>query len=146
MDNQILRKVQLTQLEIAKEFKRICEENNLIYMMESGTLLGAVRHKGFIPWDDDLDMSMPRDDYEKFLSIANEIIDPKYEIVNWREESAYAHPFCKIIKKNTVYKEEKDGAKDSKNGIYIDIFPYDVYPDDLKKGYIKVEHSCLLEH
>ena len=73
MDRETLRKVQLAQLEIAKEFKRICDENQLQYFMDSGTLLGAVRHKGFIPWDDDMDFGMMRDQYEKLLSVAPDI-------------------------------------------------------------------------
>ena len=72
MDNETLRKVQLAQLEIAKEIKRVCDENNIKYFLDSGTLLGAVLHKGFIPWDDDMDIGMLRDEYEKFLQIAPE--------------------------------------------------------------------------
>ena len=72
MEKDVLRKVQLTQLEIAKEIRRVCEENDIPYFLCDGTLLGAVRHGGFIPWDDDMDLGMLRKDYEKFCRIAPE--------------------------------------------------------------------------
>lgn len=77
MTNEELRRVQLTQLEIAKEIKRICDKYQLKYIIDFGSLLGAVRHKGFIPWDDDMDMSMPRADYEKFLDVAQKELGDK---------------------------------------------------------------------
>ena len=69
MEQELLRRVQLTLLEIAVEIKRVCEENDIRYFLSDGTLLGAVRHQGFIPWDDDMDMGMLRADYEKFCRI-----------------------------------------------------------------------------
>ena len=72
MERELLRKVQLTQLEIAKEIRRVCEENDIPYFLTCGTLLGAVRHQGFIPWDDDMDVGMLRENYEKFCRIAPE--------------------------------------------------------------------------
>lgn len=133
MDNETLRKVQNAQLEIAKEFKRICEENDLKYMLDWGTLLGAVRHHGFIPWDDDMDFSMPRKDYDKFFEIASKM-DTKYVPLRWDITSTYPHPFGKFVKKNTVFKEEKMSES---FGIYIDIFPWDEYPEseNLRKKY-----------
>lgn len=74
-----LRKLQLCELEILEKIKSICEEYNLTYYLSGGTLLGAVRHKGFIPWDDDVDVAMPRPDYEKFVDIAkHELVSPFY--------------------------------------------------------------------
>ena len=81
---------------------------------------------------DDLDVSMMRNDYEKFLELAPAIISEQYEIISWADEG-YAHPFIKIIKKGTIYKEDKDGSNNSKNGIYIDVFPYDIFPENRKK-------------
>ena len=71
MNKDLLRQVQLIQLEILKDFVKVCNKYNLQYFLDGGTLLGAVRHKGFIPWDDDLDVAMPRKDYDKFCKIAS---------------------------------------------------------------------------
>jgi len=133
MDKETLRKVQLAQLEIAKEFKRICDENQLQYFMDSGTLLGAVRHKGFIPWDDDMDFGMMRDQYEKFLSVAPDILGEKFFIQTWSSDENYPYAFCKIRKKDTVYRESVSQKSKMHHELYIDIFPYDVYPEESKE-------------
>lgn len=130
MDRDTLRKVQLVQLEIAKEIKRVCEDNNIQYFLDSGTLLGAVRHKGFIPWDDDLDVAMMRDEYERFMQIAPQKLDSKYELITWKNEKMYPNQFAKVIKKGTIYREETR-HDDGKNGIYVDVFAYDHFPDDV---------------
>lgn len=128
MDNEKLRRVQLVQLEIAKEVKRICEENNITYFLDSGTLLGAVRHKGFIPWDDDMDFAMMRGDYERFTEIAPKKLNSRYELITWKNEPMYPHQFAKVIKRGTIYREETR-HDDGKNGIYIDVFAYDHFPN-----------------
>lgn len=132
MDRETLRKVQLVQLEIAKEIKRVCEENNIQYFLDSGTLLGAVRHKGFIPWDDDLDVAMMRDEYEGFMQIAPQKLDPKYELITWKNEKMYPCQFAKVIKKGTIYREETRHDH-GKNGIYVDVFAYDHFPNNVKQ-------------
>lgn len=127
MEQEVLRKVQLTQLEIAKEIKRVCEENGIGYFLCCGTFLGAVRHQGFIPWDDDLDMGMLREDYEKFLQIAPEKLDSRFCIQSWYTESNYALPFAKVRMRNTLYLEAK-GTQLEENGFYVDVFPFDYAP------------------
>lgn len=124
MDKKTLRKAQLVQLEIAKEIKRVCEENGIQYFLDSGSLLGAVRHKGFIPWDDDMDLGMLRKEYERFLQIAPTALNEKYELVEWKTESKYPYPFAKVMRKGTIYQEEAHNDF-SKCGIFVDIFPYD---------------------
>lgn len=124
MDKKTLRKVQLVQLEIAKEIARICEENKINYYLIGGTLLGAIRHKGFIPWDDDLDIGMIRSDYEKFMQIAPKCLDDKYALIDWKSDLNYPHPMGKIIKKGTIYRESKRNDNGNQ-GIWVDIFPYD---------------------
>lgn len=130
MEKDILRKVQLTQLEIAKEIRRVCEENNIRYYLADGTMLGAVRHNGFIPWDDDMDIGMLREDYEKFCQIAPEKLKPEFTFQNWYTEPNYGLPFGKVLKLNTVYLEGKKTKHLKENGFYVDIFPADYVPAD----------------
>ena len=128
MDRETLRKVQLTLLEIAKEIKRVCEENDIRYFLYRGTFLGAVRHQGFIPWDDDMDFAMLREDYDKFCRIAPEKLGEKFVFQNWNTDENYALPFGKVRKRDTLYVESKC-AQLEENGLYIDIYPLDFAPE-----------------
>ena len=129
MDNETLRKVQLAQLEIGKEIKRVCDENGIKYFLDSGTLLGAIRHKGFIPWDDDMDMGMLREDYERFIEIAPKELKPEYFLQTWKTDKSYPYAFAKI-RKGTVFIEAVSQKTNAHNEIFVDVFPYDIYPDD----------------
>lgn len=131
MDTNLLRQVQLTQLEIAKEVKRVCNENNIKYFLDSGTLLGALRHKGFIPWDDDMDLGMIRKEYEHFLEVAPIELGDNYFLQTWDSDSEYPYAYSKVRKKGTTYVEAVNQNSNTHNEIYIDIFPYDNYPDKL---------------
>src|SRR5699024_5455265 len=134
MNKNILRKLQLTQLEILIEFDRICRENDLKYQIHYGTLLGAVRHKGFIPWDDDIDVGMLREDYNIFLKLANEKINNKYFIQNHKTDPEYIHSFTRITKNNTVSMQNTYSEIDMHQGIFIDVFPLDKIQNDTLIG------------
>lgn len=103
----------------------ICEENALSYCLAYGTALGAFRHQGFIPWDDDLDIVMPREDYEKLIEIMKENPSEGYILQNEDNEDNYFLSFAKIRKRGTIFIESIAEGTYKENGIYIDIFPLD---------------------
>lgn len=113
------------ELEILINFDTFCRNNNLTYFIAYGTLLGAVRHGEFIPWDDDVDVQMPRDDYEKFLTLRSEY-EKLYtnNIVKALGDKGYPFPFIKIENKNTLVNEHKM-SKRIKTGVWVDVFPLD---------------------
>lgn len=131
MTNEDLRMLQLTQLEILNEVDRICKLHNIKYYLDSGTLLGAIRHKGFIPWDDDLDICMLRNDYIKFQSVVeSECFNDKYEFQCWHNDKYYGLPFGKMLKKNSTFVCKDNEFTKAKKKIFIDIFPVDCIPDN----------------
>ena len=127
MERELLRKVQLTQLEIAKEIRRVCEENDIPYFLTCGTLLGAVRHQGFIPWDDDVDVWMPRADYEKLEQIVNSETDTPYRVMNFHNTKGFTLAYGKLVHTGTSLVEHVAGAVDT--GLFVDIFPFDGLPE-----------------
>lgn len=142
MDKDLLRKVQLAQLEITKEVRRVCDENDIKYFLDSGTLLGAIRHSGFIPWDDDMDIGMLRNDYEKFLEIAPAKLNDSYYLQTWDNDENYPLAFAKVRKKGTKYVEAIAQYSGAANEIYVDVFPYDVYLSDEKEAIKNINKIC----
>ena len=127
-----LRDYQLALLSILKEMDRICQKHNIKYMLSGGTLLGAVRHAGFIPWDDDVDTDMLRDDYENFIELFNsETSNPDLYCELWRDKNANATCMTKIRHKKIAQ-------------AFVDIFPMDYYPERLdEKGKAKLNKKIL---
>lgn len=123
MDN--LRKLQLTQLYILKQISKICEENGLKYYLCGGTLLGAVRHQGFIPWDDDLDITMYRKDLERLIEIVQIKHSDTMFVQTFQTDSKYTRYIPKIRLNNTVQAERGTGDDEIHHGVYVDIFPLD---------------------
>ena len=112
-------------LVIYQEIAAICERHKLCCFVVGGTLLGAVVHKGYIPWDDDLDIAMPRDDYDRFLEICRDELDPRFYLHHTTTDPDYWLPFAKLRLNDTVFLEEKRKNVKSHAGIYVDIFPFD---------------------
>ncbi|WP_242369293.1 LicD family protein [Adlercreutzia muris] len=120
------------ELDIMSEIDRICREHNLRYFLAYGTLLGAVRHDGFIPWDDDMDIVMPRDDYETLLAHFDEWKQAEHiEVSSYRKGNSI-HPFTKIVDSTTLV-SERFLKPEYKTGVWVDIFPLDHVPANKKK-------------
>lgn len=130
-----LREYQLAQLELLDITDEVCQKLNLTYYLIGGTLLGAVRHKGFIPWDADIDIAMPRDDYETFLNYWKENPSERYFYQHFTTEKNHLSPHAVLKIKNTrvVMKEMVSKYKPKHEGIYMDVFPLDNPPETLKQ-------------
>lgn len=131
-DVKVLRKLQLCELEIFKDFARICDENGLMYFGFSGTGIGAVRHGGFIPWDDDIDVAMPRTDYEKLIKIIDSEFKEKYTFVNAERFSDFPVMNAHLILNNSKFITSEEMKAHYPRGIFLDIFPLDNVPTDKK--------------
>lgn len=125
METNVLEKLHRELYDIYVVFAKICEENNLKFFALGGTLLGAVVHKGFIPWDDDIDVGMPRDDYDKFVNIISKKLPEGYYLHHTVTDSNYWLSFGKVRKKGTVFLEEERKEIAEHNEMYIDVFPFD---------------------
>ena len=123
MERANLREAQLRMLDILKEIDSICKANKISYWLDSGTLLGAVRHGGFIPWDDDLDIGMSRADYIRFINVVNKDLSEDYICQTPKSDSKAENAYIKIRDLNSEIRSENNYGEFT--GLFVDIFPYD---------------------
>lgn len=122
-----LRKI---QMDILSYVDKTCREHNIHYSMSGGTLIGAVRHKGFIPWDDDIDIMLTRDDYNRLISAIQEKFsngERRYKVLTHDIDNDFKFPYAKVVDESTLVIEDVKGCKNF--GVFIDIFPIDFIPE-----------------
>ena len=137
LNSNDLKRIQNALLDVLDSY---CKEHNLIYFLSYGTLIGAVRHKGFIPWDDDIDVIMPRNDYETLIRDFNENNTSKTAcLLSHKLDKSYYLPIAKLIDCTTVLKENLDVKYEL--GVYIDIFPLDNLSDSLSEANKRMKHG-----
>lgn len=125
-----LRQLQMIELEILLEVDRICKKHDIKYSLAAGTLLGAVRHKGFIPWDDDLDLIMLRKEYDRFCKVCEEELDNnKFYLQTHQNTPGYRWGYAKMRRHGTEYIRKGQEHLQYASGVSIDIFPLDSVPD-----------------
>lgn len=126
--------LQKCQLDLLKAFVAVCEKHNLRYFLVAGSCLGAVRHQGFIPWDDDIDVGMPREDYDKYIELQKEYEGTKYFIQTYKTDPHYLYNFAKLRDSSTTYIENFYKTYQMNHGVWLDIFPLDGFSYELENG------------
>lgn len=122
-------------LDLLSEFDRVCSGNNIQYFAGYGTLIGAMRHGGYIPWDDDIDLVMPRSEYDKLITVAAKEFQYPYFFQTEDTDHGFSRPFARLRNSNTtaIQKSESHGTIPYNQGIFIDIFPLDNFPDNVEE-------------
>lgn len=137
---EALKRLQATELEMLRVFRDWCSKKHITWFIDSGTVIGAIRHEGFIPWDDDIDVGLPRKDYDRLLA-ESKIDFPAGYSIHTSSDSGYTSLFAKMYKDGTVFATNNSIHSGCDQAIYIDIFPYDFLPAD-KKARKKQSLAC----
>lgn len=132
-DKETLKKLQEAELQVLLKIKEVCDEYDIGYSLMYGSLIGAARHNGFIPWDDDMDIIMLRDDYEKFIKIFNKVTDDNYTFYSPLTDKNYSSSIGRVMKNDTVFIPDCYRKSKFKFGVYVDVFVLDKVPNSKKK-------------
>lgn len=140
---EVLKRTQETEMELLKEFIRICEKYGLRYFVMFGTIIGAARHHGFIPWDDDTDVAMPRADYQRFLEVCEKEWqdDDRYRITCPEKPGSYYHIIPRMVKKGTKFYMPANDGRYPNAGIPLDIFPIDYVSSDVEQRKEQIKNA-----
>lgn len=145
-----LNELKKIQLDILIYIDKICKDNNIQYSLAYGTLIGAVRHKGYIPWDDDIDILLKRSEYNKLLNILHKEKNEKYKVFS-QDDEGYYYTYTKVSDSETII-HEKNWPQYKDLGVNIDIFPIDYVPNGKEKEhyektmfYVRCLHNCLTD-
>lgn len=130
----VIKELHKRLIVILDEIDRICRKHNINYFLDSGTALGAIRHGGFIPWDDDADVGMVRQEYEKFLEVAPRELGKDFFLQTRKTDQGYEKYSAKVRLNNTYFPEPRNESMSIHQGIFVDIFPFDFINDDRNKA------------
>ncbi len=140
-----MKKIWAIELDLLQKFSSVCEKHGLSYFIDGGTLLGAVRHGGFIPWDDDADVCMPREDYDRLAQIAEKEFEDPYFYQSTLTETGFFRTHAQLRNSNTTGCIDIDCSKDINRGIFIDIFPIDAVADNKLLRYMQKKRISALK-
>lgn len=127
---QALKRLQKAELSMLLAISDVCEAEGISWWMDSGTALGAVRHGGFIPWDDDIDIGMLRSDYDRFLEVAPRLLPEGFSLHTARDTKGFAPLFAKVFLNGTRFETQETREAGLRQGIFVDVFPYDFLYED----------------
>lgn len=125
-DDSALAQLKAVELSVLNAVGSLCDKFGINWWLDGGTCLGAMRHKGFIPWDDDIDIGMMRSDYDRFCNIAPAELPDGFSFHDSRNSPGYAAMFCKVYKDGTLFESQEGRDSGSAMGIFVDVFPYDL--------------------
>lgn len=143
-DSETLKRLQRAELDILMEFDRVCEKHGIFYFLYGGSLLGAIRHKGFIPWDDDIDIGMTRENYDKFVKVMPKELGNNYILATPLSHTGYCSAIIKLMRKGTKFVPGASTEMKCELGIHIDIFVWDNLCGRMLGAWLQIKTARIL--